>query len=157
MWVLIGCGGLLVSLIISAVVFDVLIVRPRHMLVVREVVCQSNMKRVALALLMYADNNKWQLPPAKNWCDAILPYIKTEEILHCPSDPKNKYSYAMNSNLSGIALKKIKEPALVVLVFESTKGSKNTADAGTSLPTEPPSILMATIMPSSMVMWNGLR
>jgi len=44
----------------------------------------------------------------------------------------------MNSNLSGIALKKIIERASIVLVFESTKGRKNAADAGTSLQMEPP-------------------
>ena len=65
----------------------------------RSVVCQSNMKQLALALIIYCNDYddrmpcqldnwvlNWSLDTADdNWARAILPYIKNTDLYACPS------------------------------------------------------------------------
>lgn len=86
----------------------------------RQATCLSNVKQLTLALLMYADDNDETLPvgylssgagpgqPVKNalseegfpmdttWPTAILSYVKSTKIFHCPNDKQGRvgYSYA---------------------------------------------------------------
>ena len=96
--------------------------------------CLSNLKQLALAALMYAQDHDEVFPRADNWCDAISPYMKNDEIFKCPSDPEHDYGYAFNRNLSGKRLGEIRRPAETVLIFDSTAGKKNAADTGQSWP-----------------------
>jgi hypothetical protein len=94
------------------------------------------MKQLATAVTMYAQDHQSRLPPANRWCDAINPYIRNQAIFKCPAD-KAKYSYAMNFNLSRMELKRIRNPAQTVMLFESTQGRKNATDVGRSWPAKP--------------------
>jgi len=98
--------------------------------------CLSNLKQLALATLMYAQDYDEVFPPADKWCDGVMPYLRNEELFKCPSDPQHDYSYAFNRNLGGKRLGQIPRPAETVLIFDSTAGKKNAADAGESWPEE---------------------
>lgn len=96
---------------------------------------QSNLKQIALGILIYAQDHDQRLPDADKWVDEIMPYLKSEAIFRDPSAPaEQKYSYAFNRNLSGVRMSALAAPATTVLLFESTTGVKNATDAGTSVP-----------------------
>jgi len=109
---------------------------PEHRDAARRAICLGNMKQLAMAMTMYAQDYENRLPPAERWCDAINPYIRNQAIFKCPAD-KAKYSYAMNFNLSKRAIAAIPNPAKTVMLFESTQGRKNATDVGRSWPPKP--------------------
>lgn len=98
----------------------------------RKATCLSNLKQLALAALMFAQDHNDTLPNASTWSDDIQPYCKSTDILRCPSDT-NEYSYAMNSKLSGKKIGAITDPTTTVLFFESSAGVRNAADPMTSV------------------------
>lgn len=111
----------------------------------RRAMCLANMRQLAMAMMMYAQDHENRLPPANRWCDAINPYTRNQAIFKCPAD-KAKYSYAMNFNLSKRAITAIPNPAKTVMLFESTQGRKNATDVGRSWPARsrhPPGICVA--------------
>jgi len=90
-----------------------------------ESVCARNLKQLALAMLMYAQDYDDRLPPAAVWMDSLEPYVKDlEPLLRCPRDTR-PYSYAMNSGLSGARSTVIREANKVVMLFESDSGRRN--------------------------------
>jgi|GEM_PF-6542089 len=90
--------------------------------------CLSNIKQINLGMLMFASDNDERLPSADRWVDEIMPYVKSPEIFKCPGDKSGaKSSYAMNSTLSGMSMKDIKNPSELVLVFETSKPGNNPA------------------------------
>lgn len=59
--------------------------------------CASNLRQLAQAVRMYADDNDRRLPPARTylpgndtlgetWCVTMQPYIRSGEIIVCPTD-----------------------------------------------------------------------
>ena len=102
---------------------------------VQRVTSQLNLKRIALGIIQYVQDHNNTLPDAAHWADEIMPYVKSEAIFHDPSAPDTqKWSYAYNSTLSHQPLSKLDAPADTVMLFESTTGTKNASDAGTSVP-----------------------
>lgn len=95
---------------------------------------QSNMKQIALGILMYAQDHNETLPDADQWVDQIMPYVKSESIFRDPAAPDQKWSYAYNGNLSGTLLSDLESPATTVLIFESSSSKKNASDIGESVP-----------------------
>src|SRR5947209_7161741 len=51
----------------------------------RPTTCQSNLKQLALATLMYAQDYDDRLPVRRNWSDGIYPYLKNRSVYVCPS------------------------------------------------------------------------
>lgn len=107
----------------------------------------SNLRQIALAIIMYAQAHNNRLPDADRWVDEVLPLWldpkaspaekerSTKSLFRDPSAPEGQeWTYAFNRNLSGLPLSSLKNPAGTVLVFESTTGAKNAADTGQSLP-----------------------
>jgi len=90
-------------------------------------VCQGNLKQLALAVLMYATDWDGQLPAPEQWTDQITPYMRNDELLHCPSDPGTQCSYIFNAALEGLKLKDLPRPAETILLFESNVGERNAA------------------------------
>ena len=87
----------------------------------RRASCQSNLKQLGLGFAQYVQDDDAQYPPGQNsnngygWANEVEPYIKSIQILACPSDtfkvpayypygaaylPSN-ISYFYNSNFSG--------------------------------------------------------
>src|SRR4028119_90287 len=68
----------------------------------RRASCQSNLKQIGLGLMQYAQDSDERLPlrrfapiVAPNWDDSswrtvIQPYVKSTQVLVCPSNPDNK-------------------------------------------------------------------
>lgn len=65
--------------------------------------CQSNLKQLALAVLMYAQDFDERTPcgcgyqatgalqwPRQPWWDRILPYVKNQQVYACPSNPRRE-------------------------------------------------------------------
>ena len=100
---------------------------------------QSNLKQLALGIMQYAQDHDDKLPDADRWATEIQPYvtspyIKADKVFQDPAMLGGKWGYAYNRTLSGVSLSDLDDPAATVLLFESTAGRKNAADAGESLP-----------------------
>jgi prepilin-type processing-associated H-X9-DG protein len=80
--------------------------------------CQSNLKQLSTALLMYMQDYDERFPPADRWTPNLQPYIKNNSVYKCPSDPK-PHGYAMNKNLSRGSLADVERPAEITALFES--------------------------------------
>ena len=80
--------------------------------------CQSNLKQLSVGLVMYTMDYDEIYPPAGKWATVARPYYKDTQILDCPADT-GRPSYAMNRNLSGGATLDVKDPASVVMLFET--------------------------------------
>ncbi len=87
----------------------------------QEVNCMNNEKQLALAVILYSNDNTNHMPPAATWCDAIKPSIQSDMIFRCvAADPSNRCDYAFNSKLNGLGLGKINPQT--VMIFESDGG-----------------------------------
>jgi len=89
--------------------------------------CRSKLSQLALAMIMYAQDYDDRLPNSATWMDDVSPYIKYQDLFHCPQDERHKYSYAMNSRLSGAKMTGIPERVLnnVIMLYESDSGRRN--------------------------------
>jgi prepilin-type N-terminal cleavage/methylation domain-containing protein/prepilin-type processing-associated H-X9-DG protein len=89
----------------------------------RQSTCNSNMRQMGTAIMMYSQdydetlppgchfwgNSNWMEkvdPPVNAWDGMIRPYVKNQQVFGCPSDPNTKItgrSYAVNQNIDGDA------------------------------------------------------
>ncbi len=108
---------------------------PEVMARAQQATSQSNLKQLSLGIIQYTQDNDEKLPDADKWVDEIMPYVKTEAIFRDPSAPAGeKWSYAFNRTLSRAPLSRLDNPASTVMLFESSKGTKNASDTGESVP-----------------------
>ena len=110
--------------ILAAILFPVF-ARAREK--ARQASCQSNLKQIALALLMYVQDYDETLPSHcygaadTCWARKISPYVKNDQLAVCPSwRAALSYGYNMYS-LDGRALGTLKYPATLILVCDSRK------------------------------------
>ena len=124
----------------------------------RRASCQSNLKQVGLSLLQYSQDYDGTTPPIytgtaaadknpNNWRVLMFPYVKSEQVFRCPSNPENETSatnaaagdvsinasYAANYN-SGTGLG----------VFGSSDGFDRVSDAAILFPTETIAVVETT-------------
>lgn len=98
-------------------------------------VSQSNLKQMALGIIQYEQDHDERMPDALQWVDDILPYVRSLAVFHDPAAPAGQaWGYACNRALSHKSLAQFDAPAQTVMLFESTKGIKNAADTGQSVP-----------------------
>lgn len=100
--------------------------------------CMTKLKQLSVGFLIYSSDYDDVLPRRTDWMDAIMPYIKNLELLHCPTvskDDKENYGYAYCDLRDGINLKTIREPAKAELLFDSTLIEKNASGSISTLPT----------------------
>ena len=90
--------------------------------------CMSNMKQMGIGLMQYTQDYDEMFPPARQWSDALVPYLKNEKLFHCPAT-KN-YGYAMNWKLSKLGLAHVNSPAQSVLIYESITQKRNHSGEG---------------------------
>ena len=81
--------------------------------------CESNVKQIELALIVYAQdhNNKF---PTGDYKAAVMPYTKTGALFRCPADGPGGESYSLNRNLQGVSLDKLSDPSNTVALYEGT-------------------------------------
>lgn len=112
--------------------------------------CASNLKQLALAMLMYSEDYDETLPLSVNgsggdgvyggwvWYDifpvpssgsfdvtkgALFPYVKNSQVYICPSDRIQKGdSYEMNSYIEGLSLAEVSDESAVILLAEENAG-----------------------------------
>jgi len=76
----------------------------------RRASCQSNEKQLGLAVLQYVQDYDERYVPqyttlaSADWDDLLQPYLKSTQILNCPSDPKTiACSYNYNDAIGGLS------------------------------------------------------
>lgn len=118
----IGCLG--VVIIMAAILFPVF-AKTREK--AREVSCESNVKQICLGLTQFMqDNNDKFALKAVSYKDKAMPYIKSEQVFHCPSDSGGSgVSYSFNQKLEGVPIAKVKQPDTTIMVYE---GQNQTLD-----------------------------
>lgn len=102
----------------------------------REGTCMSNMRRIIMAFSAYADDHDGRLPSHLGWPKALLPYVGSQSIYHCPNDRRPTVgmpqlsplspmmlSYAMPSTASGVRFADVKRTRSFPLLFESMYGA----------------------------------
>jgi len=100
----------------------------------RQASCQSNLKQIGLAMLMYVQDNDERFmrhcgPANVCWARMIEPYAKNTQIIVCPSW-QGSISYGFNMNaLDQQPLAVLQKPAELIMVCDSRKlspaGAKN--------------------------------
>jgi hypothetical protein len=108
--------------------------------------CMDNLKDLALAQLVYANDYNDQLPVASRWGDLIRPYVKTSDQYRCPSIPQERgFGYAMNVRLSRQKVSRLTMPSQIPLLYDSSNLAWNAHDPVTSLPNPPRHIRLNNI------------
>ena len=109
----------------------------------RQSVCAVNMRELAQAMLLYAEDHNGTLPPATRWSATIAsPTIRPRFGFICPSslasppDDQRWSDYAMNDALSGAKIGAIRHPTRAVLLFECDLGW-NAVGSRAQLPRKP--------------------
>jgi len=135
--ILLVLGGFCVlafCLILAAILFPVF-VQAREMARLER--CMDNLKALALAQQLYANDHGDWLPIASQWGDLIRPYVKPDEY-RCPSIPKGQgFGYAMNARLSRQKVSLLATPGQIPLLYDSSNLAWNAHDPVTSLPNPP--------------------
>ena len=111
------------TMILAAILFPVFW---QARLKAQEVSSVSNLKQVALATLMYAQDHDERLPPLKDptvWKKALIAYSKNEGIF---KDPRTGEVYQANAAASRKSLAAIANPAEFVVFYKSSPSRGNT-------------------------------
>jgi prepilin-type processing-associated H-X9-DG protein len=87
----------------------------------RTTTCAANLRQVALAVRLYANDNSDALPDAAKWCDLIQPHLASTSALQCPSDSgQPPCSFGFNAALGGKDGARVN--AKTVMLFEMNGG-----------------------------------
>ncbi len=126
-----GCGCLVLVVIVVLPVFLQWPESPRT------VTCFSNLRQLALASEIYAEDYDHRMLPSAHWMDLLLPYVKDSDIYRCPqardADP-NAYGYSFNLLLARRPMSRVPAPDETLMVYDSEYLLRNATDAVTSLP-----------------------
>jgi len=87
----------------------------------RKAVCQSNLKQLALATLLYAEDSNDRLPLAVTY-PYHMAYIRRDTVLRCPEDKGAPPSYSLVPERLGAVLEEVKEPERTLLLYEGRQG-----------------------------------
>ncbi len=99
----------------------------------RQTTCTSQVRQLATAIQMYAQDNNGVYPPADHWVQAIDTYVGNSKMYHCPSDANtddSHVSYAYNAMLSGKHQSMIPHPEDTVTVFDADNGQPSARHTG---------------------------
>jgi len=89
----------------------------------KKTVCLSNIKQLALGVMMYLTDNddRFTMNPSKLKA-TLHPYVKNDTLWYCPNASKDKAAYSINANLLNKNANNIMDPASIVMLYEGTKG-----------------------------------
>src|SRR5262249_2742381 len=83
--------------------------------------CVQNARQLSLAIRIYANDNNERYPTAKQWCDAVKPFVGgSTRVFTCPQHGDGRCSFAFNQNLDG--KKESEADPSTVMIFESDLG-----------------------------------
>lgn len=100
--------------------------------------CLSNVKQIAMAMLMYSQDYD-EMQVGNGWTDSLLPYVKAAAVFRCPEVARDggPAGYAMNEEISGKPLSSVQNPASTAAVFDSTLEGSAPVGAWTAVPDPP--------------------
>lgn len=84
--------------------------------------CLCNVDQLTLCALQYCADHEDRLPLADNWCDALFPYVKNEQLYNCWSGHYDPCDYVYNSALSGVRRDQVTSPHETVVIFDGVAG-----------------------------------
>jgi hypothetical protein len=91
-----------------------------------DVACRSNLKQLATAVLVFMQDNDDKFPAkAAAFVTTVWPYVKTDDIFHCPAVDGKVVTYSMNPQLQGKRMTAVRKPELTVLLYEGKNGTLN--------------------------------
>lgn len=94
--------------------------------VARDVACRSNLKQLATGALMFLQDSDEKFAfKADAYKAAIQPYVKGEDLFHCPSIEKGPVAYSFNAQLQGKRYASVRKPAVTVMLYEGKGGVLN--------------------------------
>ena len=100
----------------------------------------SQLKQIALAARIYANDHGDRLPPANTWCDAMKDLIDNDKILKSPNDPSpGRCSYAYNSKVAGKRVEEV--PPDTVMFFQTAGGWNQTGGRELLAPSPGPHVI----------------
>lgn len=89
----------------------------------RQTACLSNMKQLAIGVLLVAnDHNDRIALRADQMRAGLMPHVKSASVFQCPEHTQEPVSYSLNANLQGVLTTKIKDPARTIMLYEGKKG-----------------------------------
>lgn len=94
--------------------------------------CMSQVKQLALGVVLYAQDHDDRFPLRDAWMEANHRYLKDDAILVCPEARQGAYGYAFNATLS--SAKTPDAPPQVILLYDSINPIRNASDRVQSLP-----------------------
>jgi len=116
-----GLGLSVFSLVLAAVALGFLLpFLARMNFQSRRVSCVNNLKQVALAVRLQADEHDGKFPPAATWSDAIQPHLNSPNQLRCPDRSRAACGYAYNRSIAGRTTSSVAPET--VMLFESDTG-----------------------------------
>lgn len=95
----------------------------------KEIVCRSNLKSIALSVILYSQDNDAKWPTAEKWNDMTVDYLGSKKPNMCPSVKKQEpktCAFVFNHNLYEL---KGPIPRDMVLAFEGPVGWNQTGGA----------------------------
>lgn len=81
--------------------------------------CMSNVKQIALGLLMYSQDYDERFPLGYNWNEAMYPYIKNNVVFVCPQKPDLRCGYALCQTVVEKNLSEFNSPAEEKMLFDA--------------------------------------
>jgi prepilin-type N-terminal cleavage/methylation domain-containing protein/prepilin-type processing-associated H-X9-DG protein len=98
----------------------------------RQSSCQSNLKQIALAAIQYYQDfdEKTVLgyDAGRLWSDLLMPYMKSTQLLVCPSANYGVNSYGINSqSMSGVAIGTVAKPAETIYFADGKRVNRGAA------------------------------
>lgn len=111
-------GGLFVVVTILAAILFPVFARARENAL--RISCQSNLKQIGLATMLFAQAHQERFPTGtttSEWQSQLFPYARTNAIFQCPAEPGAE-GYEINPKLSGVSLYQLSSPAQTPLCFE---------------------------------------
>ena len=112
-------GGLVLFCGLPGVIFPVFM-RARG--AAKKAICQSHLKLLALAVLIYGGYNNDRLPLAEDYPGQLRGYIKDNSILRCADDKGVPPSYSLVPEPLGVVLAEVKAPERTLILYEGRGG-----------------------------------
>jgi len=106
----------------------------------RASVCMSHLRQVGIAMSLYTQDYDEHWPRRQNWCDSVLPYVRTPQgipaasVFQCPSLPNQPGAYAYNGLLNGVSNSRIASPYETAVLFDSRGGWNRAGGPGAAAP-----------------------
>ena len=118
-------SGTIINTIMMAVLIFMIIFEVSALNVRKTHACSTNLRRLGVAMMMYADDNNDRFPPSNRWIDSISRYAGPDPAFFlCPSERGNRFrsSYGMNDDLGGVRQDELNDRSRTALLFDAIPG-----------------------------------